>query len=69
MVDATAHKLEAGGTEVPMAAGGARQYRKPLKAFRWCDIKAFLGESFEERSRAPGDWALRSASGTVRGWQ
>ena len=37
--------LEAGGTEAPTAAGGARRYRKPLKSFRWCDIKYLLGES------------------------
>ena len=37
--------LEAGGTEVPTPAGGARRYRKPLKSFRWCDIKYMVGES------------------------
>jgi membrane protein len=43
--------LEPGGTEVQTAAGGARRYRKPLKSFRWCDIKALLGDSFSEWSR------------------
>ena len=46
--------LEAGGTEVSTSAGGARRYRKPLKSFRWCDIKALLGESFSEWSRHKG---------------
>jgi membrane protein len=40
--------LEAGGTEVSTAAGGARRYRKPLTAFRWCDIKALLSQSVVE---------------------
>uniref|UniRef100_Q01UE5 tRNA-processing RNAse BN n=1 Tax=Solibacter usitatus (strain Ellin6076) TaxID=234267 RepID=Q01UE5_SOLUE len=39
--------LEAGGTEVATAAGGARRYRKPLTAFRWCDVKLLLWESFD----------------------
>ena len=39
------HILEPNGTEVTTAAGGARRYRKPLKAFRWCDINALLSES------------------------
>ncbi len=46
--------LEPGGTEVPTAAGGARRYRKPLKAFRWCDIKVLFGQSFEQWSRHKG---------------
>ena len=47
--------LEPNGTEVTTAAGGARRYRKPLKAFRWCDIKALVSESFEEwrKHKAP----------------
>lgn len=47
--------LEPNGTEVQTAAGGARRYRKPLKCFRWCDIQALVGESFEEwtRHKAP----------------
>lgn len=47
--------LEPSGTEVQTSAGGARRYRKPLKSFRWCDIKALLGESFEawNRHKAP----------------
>jgi membrane protein len=43
--------LEPSGTEVQTAAGGARRYRKPLKSFRWCDIRALLGASFAEWSR------------------
>src|ERR1700686_4854434 len=46
--------LEAGGTEISTAAGGARRYRKPLRAFRWCDIQALLSESFEEWNRHKG---------------
>src|SRR5438876_5296592 len=47
--------LEPGGTEVSTAAGSARRYRKPLKSFRWCDIRSLLGESFGEwtRHKAP----------------
>jgi membrane protein len=43
--------LEPGGTEVNTAAGGARRYRKPLKSFRWCDIKSLFSDSFDEWSR------------------
>jgi membrane protein len=46
--------LEAGGTEVSTAAGGARRYRKPLTAFRWCDIKALLSESLGEWNKHKG---------------
>ena len=38
--------LESGGSEVTMGVGGARLYRKPLKDFRWYDIKSLIGESF-----------------------
>jgi membrane protein len=54
MPDATPNILEPGGTEVSTSAGGARRYRKPLKSFRWCDIKALLAESFGEWSRHKG---------------
>ena len=54
MPEAAPNILEAGGTEVSTSAGGARRYRKPLKSFRWCDIKALLGESFSEWSRHKG---------------
>ena len=54
MADAVPNILEAGGTEVSTSAGGARRYRKPLKSFRWCDIKALFGESFSEWSRHKG---------------
>lgn len=40
--------LEAGGTEVGTPAGGARRYRKPLRAIRWCDVKWLLIESFSQ---------------------
>src|SRR5213080_4898450 len=43
--------LEPSGSEVSTAVGGARRYRKPLKAFRWCDIKVLLSESFDEWSK------------------
>jgi membrane protein len=46
--------LEAGGTEVSTAAGGAHRYRKPLTTFRWCDIKALLSESFAAWNRHKG---------------
>ncbi|MFL6452004.1 MAG: YihY/virulence factor BrkB family protein [Bryobacteraceae bacterium] len=45
--DETKHILEPSGTEFSTAAGGARRYRKPLKAFRWCDIKLLLSDSFD----------------------
>ncbi|MBV8552348.1 MAG: YihY/virulence factor BrkB family protein [Acidobacteriaceae bacterium] len=43
--------LEPGGSEITTAAGGARWYRKPLKSFRWCDVKSLLTDSFDEWSR------------------
>ncbi len=43
--------VEPAGTEFNTAAGGARRYRKPLKSFRWCDIKAILGQSVSEWSK------------------
>src|SRR6266852_3906607 len=43
--------LEPNGTEVQTSAGGARRYRKPLKSFRWCDIKALLRESSDQWSK------------------
>jgi membrane protein len=46
--------LEPGGTDVSTSAGGARRYRKPLKSFCWCDIKALLGRSFSEWNRHKG---------------
>lgn len=46
--------LEPGGTEFSTPAGGARRYRKPLKSFRWCDIKALLIDGFDEWSRQKG---------------
>jgi membrane protein len=49
--DEAKHVLEPGGTEFSTAAGGARRYRKPLKAFRWCDIKMLLSDSFDGWSK------------------
>src|ERR1051326_8000168 len=46
--------LEAGGTEVGTAAGGARRYRKPLKSFRWGDIVSIFTASL-------GDWSKHKA--------
>ena len=43
--------LEPNGTEFRTAAGGARRYCKPLRSFRWRDIKALLTESLDEWSR------------------
>ncbi len=43
--------LEPGGTEVTTSAGTARRYRKPLVSFRWCDVRALLGESFSAWNR------------------
>jgi membrane protein len=40
------HVLEAGGTEISTSAGGARRYWKPLRSFRWRDVKNLLIESF-----------------------
>lgn len=54
MPETSPHILEPGGTEVATTAGGARRYRKPLKSFRWCDIKALLGDSFGEWNRQKG---------------
>ena len=46
--DDTKIVLEPNGTEMRTRAGGARRYRKPLKAFRWCDIKSLLIQSFDQ---------------------
>jgi len=39
---------------VSTAAGGGRRYRKPLRCFRWSDIRFLLVESFGEWSRHKG---------------
>ena len=46
---------EPGGTEAETSAGTARRYRKPLKAFRWCDLKALTSEAVNEwyKHKAP----------------
>jgi membrane protein len=53
-MEPAAHILEPSGTEIQTSAGGARRYRKPLKSFRWCDIKYLLRVSFSEWSRHKG---------------
>jgi membrane protein len=55
VAEGTNHILEPGGTEIATSAGGARRYRKPLKAFRWCDITFLLGDSVGEwnKHKAP----------------
>ena len=47
--------LEPGGTEFSTAVGGARRYRKPLKSFRWWDVKILLIDSLDawNRQKAP----------------
>jgi membrane protein len=45
------HIFEPGGTEVSTAAGSARRYRKPLKSFRWHDVKFLFDESFSAWSK------------------
>lgn len=47
MAENAPYILQPGGTEVATAAGGARRYRKPLKYFRWGDIRFLLGQSFQ----------------------
>jgi len=51
MIEQPQNILEAGGTEVTTAAGGARRYRKPLKSFRWRDIQSIFAASFGEWSK------------------
>src|SRR5438270_13980574 len=51
MTDLGKNILEPSGTEVQTAAGCARQYRKPLRSFRWCDIRSLLSDSVAEWSR------------------
>jgi len=54
VLESTPHILEPGGTEVSTSAGGARRYRKPLRSFRWRDIKELLYGSFSEWNRHKG---------------
>ncbi|HLK47892.1 MAG TPA: YihY/virulence factor BrkB family protein [Bryobacteraceae bacterium] len=54
MANDTPPILEAGGTEVSTRAGGARRYRKPLRCFRWEDIRILLSESLSEWTRQKG---------------
>ena len=46
---------EPGGTETATAAGTARRYRKPLRSFRWCDLKALFSDTVNEwyKHKAP----------------
>ena len=43
--------FQSGRAEGGAVAGGARRYRKPLKSFRWCDVKSLFSDSFDEWSR------------------
>lgn len=45
-MDAQGTIVEPSGTEFQTSAGGARRYRKPLKSFRWCDIKELFAGAF-----------------------
>src|SRR5215471_1274690 len=51
MPDELHNILEPNGTEVATVAGGARRYRKPLKSFRWRDIKSIFSASLGEWSK------------------
>ena len=55
MVDESTIVWEPGGTEAETAAGTARRYRKPLKSFRWCDLKALFTDTVNEwyKHKAP----------------
>ena len=46
---------EPGGTETETAAGTARRYRKPLRSFRWCDLRALFSDTVNEwyKHKAP----------------
>ena len=46
---------EPGGTEAETSAGTARRYRKPLKCFRWCDMKVLFSDTINEwyKHKAP----------------
>src|SRR5687767_8820210 len=46
---------EPGGTEAETSAGTARRYRKPLRSFRWCDLKALFPDILNEwyKHKAP----------------
>jgi membrane protein len=48
MVDENTIVWEPGGTEADTSAGTARRYRKPLKSFRWCDLKALFSDTVNE---------------------
>ena len=39
---------EPGGTEAETSAGTARRYRKPLRSFRWCDLKSLFSDTINE---------------------
>ena len=55
MVDGNSIVWEPGGTEAATRAGTARRYRKPLKSFRWCDLKVLYSDTLQEwfRHKAP----------------
>jgi membrane protein len=55
MVDKETIVWEPGGTEAETAAGTARRYRKPLAAFRWCDLNVLFNDTWNEwyKHKAP----------------
>ena len=55
MIDDNTIVWEPGGTEAETSAGTARRYRKPLKSFRWCDLKSLFTDSVNEwyKHKAP----------------
>ena len=55
MVDKETIVWEPGGTEAETSAGTARRYRKPLRAFRWCDLQVLFTDTLNEwyKHKAP----------------
>src|SRR5206468_7835628 len=45
------HILEAGGDEVATPAGGGHTYQKPLRSFRFADIRYLITQSSESWSK------------------
>ena len=55
VVDPSTIVWEPGGTEAETRAGTARRYRKPLRSFRWCDLKVLFSDTWSEwyKHKAP----------------
>jgi membrane protein len=55
MIEGDTVVWEPGGTEGETSAGTVRRYRKPLKAFRFCDAKAIFSDTVNEwyKHKAP----------------